>query len=415
VRITYSPNRTAGQWGAHGKYIGRDSAAHESVATGVLGVGEGIEPGFGAGEESTDAASLLSSWQQAGDERLFKIILSPEFGERADLRSLTRGLMSKMERDVGTSLEWVAAAHYNTAHPHVHIALRGVTDKGKELRIDRGYIQHGIRSRAQEECTAQLGYRTPLDAQEAQRREISQPRYTSLDRILQRQERDSAAECRHFSCDPAAGVRDAVQRRHLTARLAFLSQMGLAEQVPDGSWHVRRDFQAVLKKVQQLSDRQRVLAQHSAFLSDPRLALQVTTPRQIDFLEGRVIAHGEEDNGRTYMILEGTDAKVYYLYHTREISERRHKGQLRPNAFVQMEKRFIDGRPTLTVTDLGDADKLLSEGGHFRNTAKRLLQRGVLQPDGSERQWGGWLGRYRSKLNHEILRQAHAPKLRHER
>ena len=33
-----------------------------------------------------------------------------------------------MESDLGTRLEWVATAHYNTEHPHVHVALRGITD-----------------------------------------------------------------------------------------------------------------------------------------------------------------------------------------------------------------------------------------------------------------------------------------------
>jgi type IV secretory pathway VirD2 relaxase len=35
-------------------------------------------------------------------------------------------VMKGMEKDLGTELEWVAVAHHNTEHPHVHVALRGV-------------------------------------------------------------------------------------------------------------------------------------------------------------------------------------------------------------------------------------------------------------------------------------------------
>ena len=47
-----------------------------------------------------------------------------------DLERLTRELMQGMERDLGRCLEWVAASHFNTDNPHVHIALRGVDAGG---------------------------------------------------------------------------------------------------------------------------------------------------------------------------------------------------------------------------------------------------------------------------------------------
>jgi hypothetical protein len=60
-----------------------------------------------------------------------KLIVSPEFGERAGLKQLTRDLLSRMERDLGTPLQWVAAVHYNTEHPHVqkgvHLNSAGTT------------------------------------------------------------------------------------------------------------------------------------------------------------------------------------------------------------------------------------------------------------------------------------------------
>jgi len=139
VRVTYSPNRVSGQWAAHGRYISRGSATKE---------GSVKEAGFAATDDHIDIPQTLGQWQSAGDQRLFKLIISPEFGERLDLKRHTRELMARMEHDLGLRLEWVAVAHFNTDRPDVHIALRGRTDAGP-LRLPRDYIKQGIRDNAE--------------------------------------------------------------------------------------------------------------------------------------------------------------------------------------------------------------------------------------------------------------------------
>src|SRR6202158_5549959 len=176
IRVSYSANKNPGQWKAHGKYVARESATQG---------GRAAEAGFNATEQNLGIATGLDNWQSAGDDRLFKIIVSPEFADRLNLQQYARELMRRMERDLGTQLEWVAAVHHNTEHPHVHIAVRGIDDKGMPLRLPREYIREGLRERAEEIATEALGYRSPADAQEARRRETLQNRYTSLDRILQ--------------------------------------------------------------------------------------------------------------------------------------------------------------------------------------------------------------------------------------
>jgi hypothetical protein len=51
--------------------------------------------GFTADADGIDIAATLGQWQRADDERLFKIIVSPEFGERLDLKRLTHDLMTR--------------------------------------------------------------------------------------------------------------------------------------------------------------------------------------------------------------------------------------------------------------------------------------------------------------------------------
>ena len=80
--------------------------------------------------------------------------------ELSDPRETTRDLMKQMEADLGTKLDWIAVDHHNTGHPHTHIIVRGVTDDGKTLNIAGDYIAHGIRERASEIVTLELGRQT---------------------------------------------------------------------------------------------------------------------------------------------------------------------------------------------------------------------------------------------------------------
>src|SRR6266705_2418483 len=103
VRVSYSANKNPGQWKAHGKYVARESATQG---------GRAAEAGFNVTEQNLGIATRLDNWQSAGDERLFKISVSPEFAERLNLRQYARELMRRMERDLGTQIEWVAAVHH---------------------------------------------------------------------------------------------------------------------------------------------------------------------------------------------------------------------------------------------------------------------------------------------------------------
>jgi type IV secretory pathway VirD2 relaxase len=393
VRVSYSSNKNPGQWKAHGRYVARESATQG---------GRPAEAGFDAIEQSLNIPAALDSWQVAGDERFFKIIVSPEFADRLNLRQHTRELMQRFQSDVGTQLEWIAAVHHNTEHPHVHIAVRGVDEMGMPLRIPREYIRSGLRGRAEEIATDSLGYRSPEDAQEAQHRETLQNRYTPLDRILQRSNDRSSS---HFTVvvNPSdASLSESGQRlqKHLAARLMHLQTMGLAQTVAPHEWRVQADFEKVLRTLQQSGDRQKMLAAHGTLVSDKRLPLQVTTLRQLQVVAGRVLLHTEdEQTGKRYMLVEGTDGKVHLIYHTDTIEEARKQGQLAVDNFIRIEKRFTNRKPVLHVDDMGDATVLLQNTSYFVKEAELLLRKGIqdVQPV-----WGGWLGHYQAKLQAEL-------------
>jgi type IV secretory pathway VirD2 relaxase len=393
----YAKNATSGKWRAHGRYVARESATHDGDSKAV---------GFDGNGESIDIAERLERWQKASDERFWKLIVSPEFGDRADLKRLTRDLVSRMERDLGTPLQWVAVAHYNTEHPHVHVALRGIGPEGRSLHLSRDYIRQGIRCAAEDLCTRQLGYRTEFDAATAQRREVHKHRYTSLDRAIKR----DAVWPENGPSTFFTVVRDPHQDRvnptarlmqqHTAERLIALEGVGLAARATPNLWRVRDDFEDVLQAMQRSADRQKMLAAHGVLMSDERLPLVVLDLRGLTTLEGRILVHGEEENGRqsgrSYLMLEGTDGRVHYVYYTPEMEVARNRGGLRANSFIRLHKSFADGHPALEIDELGDSESILRNKGYLRETAQRLTRRGIiLQEDG----WNGWLGRYQKALH----------------
>src|SRR5438093_11362868 len=101
----------------------------------------------------------------AEDRHQFRFIVAPEdSNELAELKPLVRNVMRQMESDLGTRLDWVAVDPFNTGHPHSHIVVRGKDDQGKDLVIARDYIAHGIRARASELVTRELGPESELEA-----------------------------------------------------------------------------------------------------------------------------------------------------------------------------------------------------------------------------------------------------------
>ena len=92
--------------------------------------------------------------------------------------------MTKLEGDLGTKLDGVAVNHFNTGHPHVHVIINGRDELGEDLVINGDYIAHGIRERASELVTFELGPVTAIEQQRKLAAEIDQDRFTRIDRAL---------------------------------------------------------------------------------------------------------------------------------------------------------------------------------------------------------------------------------------
>lgn len=109
---------------AHLRYIAREGISHD---------GQPTQP-YGPETDAADRQDFAAAGRE--DRHQFRFIIAPEDGvELADLRDYTRELMSAMEQDLGTKLEWIAVDHWDTENPHTHVVLRGKDDRGKDLII----------------------------------------------------------------------------------------------------------------------------------------------------------------------------------------------------------------------------------------------------------------------------------------
>ena len=387
VRITYSNRKIAGLWRAHGVYLQRESASGE------------IRAAFSETEKGVDLAARLDDWQKAKDPRLFKLILSPEFGERLDLENYTKETMSRIEQELGRRLQWAAITHHNTEHPHIHIALRSLDQNGHEIVLPKEFVKQTARAIAQEVGTEHLGYRTELDAQHTREREISQNRVTSLDRDLDRLRGISPEESDHFVIMvdlPAAPQRDRERIFALQRRLVHLQEVGLAQRTGAKEWSIDSQFVDKLRTIQQAGDRQKSMARHMAVASAPNLPIVVDHWDDVSAIRGRILGHGEEEiSGKHYFLLEATDGKIHYLAHRKETEIERHKGGMKPNTFVSLR----NSKSVVHMYEYGDAEKLLD--------SERFLSR---EPGGTHLHGDlpGWLGRYAQAVSRDRTFEQHA-------
>jgi type IV secretory pathway VirD2 relaxase len=292
----------AGVLVAHLRYLQRD------------GVTRGGEPGelYDAERDRADGDSFLE--RSASDRHQFRFVVSADDGDAYDgLKGLTRRLMARVEQDLGTRLEWVAVNHYNTGHPHIHVIVRGKDETGKDLIIAREYIRHGMRERAQELVTLDLGTRTRAEVEASLRTEIEQDRYTSLDRRLQ-QEVGQDGIIRSGS-DPGENLHQTLR----AGRLQKLRRLGLAEEVSPGQWRLADDMEPVLRRMGERGDIIKTLHYEMQRRGIARGAADyaIYDPSDPDAkpIVGKLLTRGlsDEVKDRHFLIVDGVDGRSHYV------------------------------------------------------------------------------------------------------
>ena len=202
------------------------------------------------------------SFDGRGDPHQFRIMISPEDGAELarvngdgtpSLKETTRALMTQMEEDLGTRLDWVAVDHFDTAHPHTHIIARGVTHDGKGLNIAGEYISRGIRGRLEEELTRELGWKSELAIQQEMKREVDAMRVTTADRHISNSldKLNNTIDLRAGSAASTFPADSSMNRHILIGRMKHLEKMGLAQSKYDGLWRVEKHAFKTLGQIEQ--------------------------------------------------------------------------------------------------------------------------------------------------------------------
>jgi type IV secretory pathway VirD2 relaxase len=285
---------------AHLRYIQRDGVTREG------------EPGqlYSADQDRADGQAFLE--RQTDDRHQFRFIVSAEDGdEYEDLKPLTRRLMAQMEEDLGTKLDWVAADHHNTGHPHTHIILRGKDDTGRDLIIAREYITQGLRERVAELVSLDLGPRTDLEIKNRLRREVEQERLTSIDRGLLRDiDKDGMVW---------ATGRDAFHQSLRAGRLQKLGHLGLASEISPGQWQLAEGLEDTLRRMGERGDitkaMHRDLAEKGIARAASDYAIFDSSAADAQPITGRLVRRGlaDEIEDRHYLIVDAVDGRTHYV------------------------------------------------------------------------------------------------------
>jgi type IV secretory pathway VirD2 relaxase len=252
VKTRYVQNAgRSGKGAAHLRYIQRDGTSRDGER-GQL---------YSATEDRADGDAFLD--RSKDDPRQFRFIVSPEDGtDLSDLTAHTRDLMSQVEADLGTKLDWVAVNHFNTGHPHVHVIIRGRDDLGKNLVINGDYLANGIRERASELTTLELGLVTEIEQRRKLSAEIDQDRFTRIDRAMTGEAEDRFLDLRHKPADPGGQFDRTLRLR----RLDKLEQMGVATEHAPGVWELSERLEPTLRELGERVDI--IRSMHNALRAD---------------------------------------------------------------------------------------------------------------------------------------------------
>jgi len=357
VKARYIQRDLSASTRRHLAYVERDGMERDGSQSPLYG------PASPDGERVTRSVrdSLLSVIER--EQHQFRFIISPEDGAELDLTLYTRHLMARVQRDLGQKLIWGAVNHYDTAHPHVHVTMRGVDERGAEVRFPRAYMQRGLRHQAQALATELLGPRSQLEYERQRAREAQEGRWTSLDRRIAMRVMEGVVS--------AADV--GIYER---GRLRVLETMQLAERVARERWRLVEGWSAQLKadgeRADVIKQMHRVLKMgveryHVVHRGSPLPRAPVERPERVDV---RVVHKGvSEETDAAFAIVESVRGQGFYvpLYS--------HEDELRVGELVSLlaQRRSWRNRLDEPIADLARAlNERLDEHALGRAVTERL-------------------------------------------
>lgn len=288
----------------------------------------------------------------------FRIFLSPG---KTDISQqvLTRTFMKKLELQTGYKFTWLAASHYNTAHPHTHILINGLDKEGRDVFFRRDLIKTIMRDTAMDICTSLAGERTREQIQKEKDAQLVANRYTFYDKKL----KDYINDYKLFP--PSLKSLSEIYMK----RISHLEKLGLCK-YENSVYKFQSDWDSTL----------RIIGRYNMFLN-AKQKLQYTDKSRFslyDYQTGEVagiitqIYKTDDISDNHAAVLEGANGKAYFIplfykptFKKGDIisvkPKENQKGRLTPYVTELTEKEFSK------IVDKFDYKMTRGYGAHFKN------------------------------------------------
>ena len=218
-----------------------------------------------------------------GEEKYFKIILSPEQGNKMDMDQYVKRFISRIELSLNKEITAYWTVHNNTAKTHAHIIIRGVNENREVITIPKDIITKGMREIAETEATRQLGPRTKQDIEKQLEHELKETRLTTHDRKIIKMAINNSVT---------------TTNTWIIKRLAYLEHMNLAKQTENLTWKIDENLEQKLRKLNKTLDIQKTLQKHNA--------RTLYIPKSYSYTHGKVVETGfiDEMSDTEYVLVK---------------------------------------------------------------------------------------------------------------
>ena len=237
-----------------------------------------------------------------GEPRFYRVVISPENGEQiTDMKQYVRDAMKGVELRTGQKLDWTAAIHHNTGHPHAHVLVRGLTKDGQETHFQQDFVKHGFRQLAQKTATLELGPRGKEEIERGRAAEAVADRYTMLDRQIAKLTPEAQRLTTKIS---RAQTEIGVNKDNL-------DKPGYSQELRD---RLTQRNEALYKRVEKMREQQGQLSQQPTTVS-PRTVAQRA---RLTYLSQIGLA---EETKKGYQLTPGWDRALKQMQYRGEISK----------------------------------------------------------------------------------------------
>jgi type IV secretory pathway VirD2 relaxase len=318
---------------------------------------------FSSEEENIEPKKVYENFSKSPHS--FRFIISPEDSDSLDLKSFTMDLMKTIEQDLGTKIDWVAAVHYDTNDPHVHMVINGKDKSGDDLFIKRDYITHGIRNRASTIISNKLGLRSLHEVINSLQFDVTKNRKCGIDDIINRQSNNGKLDLNELDENQLNEIPKVLFIR----RIAYLESKGIAKNIEKGIWQINANYVDSLRDIDRSNQ---ILGKLSSFLKVNKENCQIQNANELatNPIEGHVLKRGriDEAGDNEYLVIRSKDNRNHYI----ELEKYSEKAPAEIGEWVRVECTKPFSGPKLSDQTI-DKEALKNGGtydakGHTKNT-----------------------------------------------